>query len=203
MASDIESAQSAPETAAAQSSPAVPVEPDLFAKISGAKKVRSATPKSAEPIDPDKFASIGGKFVGKTPERTEEIRNAPLAGAPAVSSIPEDSPFYDAAARVLNTHGQALDIRTKSDLWDAFAQSRSSQALVTALSQPQFKDVPNDIKHELFIAHQAIQPKQSHADKIVGVINYIGKLASTPEGKQMLATAEKHPNILRALTSDR
>jgi hypothetical protein len=200
MASDIESAQSAPETAVAQSSPAVPVEPDLFAKISGAKKVRGATPKSAEPIDPDKFASIGGKFVGKTPERTEEIRNAPLAGAPAVSSIPEDSPFYDAAARVLNTHGQALDIRTKSDLWDAFAQSRDHTELAAKLAP---MNVPDVVKHHLYLAKAALAPTPTHADKIVEAVNHLGKLSSTREGKEMLATAERHPNILKALTSDK
>jgi len=200
MASDIESAQSAPETTVAQPSPAVPVEPDLFAKINGAKKVRGATPKSAEPIDPDKFASIGGKFVGKTPERTEEIRNAPLAEAAPVSTIPENSPFHDHAARVLNQHGQALDIGTKADLWDLFNETRNHNELAAKLAP---LNVPDVVKHHLYLAKAALAPTPTHADKIVEAVNHLGKLASTPEGKEMLATAERHPNLLRAFTSDK
>jgi hypothetical protein len=146
------------------------------------------------------FAKIGGKFVGTVGGKTPAQANA---GAPTVSSIPENSPFFDHAARVLNTHGQALDIPTKSDLWDAFAKSRSSQELATTLSQPNFDHVPNGVKHELYIAHAALIPAPSHADKVVGVINHIGKLASTPEGKQMLEMAEAHPHVLHHLTSDK
>lgn len=168
-----------------------------FAKLGG-KKVRGATPKSAESVEPDpeKFAAFGGKFVGKTPERAEEIRNAPLAEAPAASAIPENSPFHDHVSRVLNTHGQALDIGTKGDLWDAFNQSRSSQELATALVHPSFDHVSNDIKHELYLAHAAAQPVPSHTDKVVDVL----KRMSAMDAKT-LQVAEKHPTILRLLVS--
>jgi hypothetical protein len=174
-----------------------------FAKIGG-KKVRGATPKpSAEP-DADAFQEVGGKFVGKAPERADAGQPTAPASAPAeISSVPEDSPFYDAAARILNTSGQHLDIGTKGDLWQHYAESKTPQELAQRISMPDFAGVGDNIKHELFTAKAAAAAPKTPTDKIVDAITRMAQMASTPQGKQMLATAEKHPNVLRSLTSDK
>jgi hypothetical protein len=145
------------------------------------------------------FAKIGGKFVGTVGGKTPAQVNAGApSGAPS-EEIPSGSPWHDAASPILRAASGITDA-DREQLWDAFAESRDPQTLATKLAHPNFDHVDNSIKHDLFTAKVAAMPAQSHADKVVGVVNHLAKLASTPEGKKMLAIAESHPTLLKYFT---
>ena len=140
------------------------------------------------------FAKIGGKFVGtiggKTPAQANAQSEAPR------EEIPVGSPWHDAATPILQAATGITDT-DREQLWDAFAQSKDHTELAEKLTP---MNVPDSVKHSLFMAKATSQPEPSHADKVIGAINHLGKLASTPEGKKMLETAEHHPVLLRLLT---
>src|SRR5579872_4055415 len=107
------------------------------------------------------FAKIGGKFVGTVGGKTPAQANA---GAPS-EEIPSGSPWHDAASPILRAATGITDA-DREQLWDAFAQSKDHNELAEKLTP---MNVPDSVKHSLFMAKAAAQPEQSHADKMVGI----------------------------------
>jgi hypothetical protein len=132
--------------------------------------------------------------------QSQSVPTAPaVAPAVAPTDIPAGSPWHDAAKPILLA-APTLTNGDRERLWDIFHESRDHNELAAKLAPV---NVPNEVKHQLFMAKVATMPEPTHQEKIVGAINRLGTMASTPEGKRQLEIAEQHPNILRHLTSDK
>lgn len=101
------------------------------------------------------------------------------------------SPFQDHAAPVLAGEPTINDTQ-REDLWDAF-NTKSADELVQHL-QPMA--VPDDFKHKLWAAKQQSTPSVAPVDKVTSAMKQLAQI-----DPQVLATAEAHPNVLKAMTS--
>jgi hypothetical protein len=101
------------------------------------------------------------------------------------------SPFMDHAAPVLAGEPTINDDQ-RADLWDAF-HTKSPEELVQHL-QP--LAVPDDFKKKLYDAKQQSMPVAGPVDKVTAAMKQLAQL-----DPNVLATAEAHPNVLKAMTS--
>jgi hypothetical protein len=104
------------------------------------------------------------------------------------------SPYADPAAPVLAAHPSITD-EDRADLWDIFHNSKDSSDLANKL-QPM--NVPDDLKHKLFVTKDATAPaaKPAPVDKVSAAIARVRDL-----DPKALELAETHPNVLKALTT--
>jgi hypothetical protein len=104
------------------------------------------------------------------------------------------SPYADPAAPVLAAHPNITD-EDRADLWDVFHNSKDSGELAQKL-QPM--NVPDDLKHKLFVTKDATAPaaKPAALDKVTAAIQRVKDL-----DPKVLDLAETHPNVLKALTA--
>ena len=100
------------------------------------------------------------------------------------------SPFLDPAQPILAAH-PAISDEQKADLWDIFHGTKSPDELATKL-QP--LGVPDDVKQSLFEAKTQNMPAVEPVAKAVSVLKTVAGL-----DKDVLDTAESHPNITKAL----
>jgi hypothetical protein len=121
---------------------------------------------------------------------SEEDSNASTA-APAPSSVPESSPFFDKAKKILDL--ASVDMDTKANAWTHYHTAKTPQELATRLTG---LNLPADLHSQLVDAKQSSMPKPTHADKIVEAIT---RMASIP--RATLDLVEKSPNLLRAFLS--
>lgn len=101
-------------------------------------------------------------------------------------TMPEDSPEATAG----------LTDSDREQLWDAYHSSPTLKELTDKLAP---MNVPDAVKHAIWQTKLASQPAQSHQDKIVDVLNKMHEFTQTPEGKQQLDVAEKHPLVFKIL----
>ena len=113
------------------------------------------------------------------------------SAAPATAS-----PFLDPAKPILAAHPAITDDQ-RADLWDIFHQSKDSGELAQHL-QP--LDIPDDLKHHLFVAKDATapasEPKVPPVDKVTAAIHRVAQI-----DPKVLDLAETHPNVLKTLTT--
>ena len=104
------------------------------------------------------------------------------------------SPFMDHASPILSAEPTITD-QQRADLWDVFHQSKDPNELATKLT-PLL--VPDDLKHKLWTAKQAVSPVPAvpPVDKTVAAMQRMVTL-----DPKVLETAEAHPNVLKVLTS--
>ena len=104
------------------------------------------------------------------------------------------SPFMDHASPILSAEPTITD-QQRADLWDVFYQSKDPNELATKLT-PLL--VPDDLKHKLWTAKQAVSPVPAvpPLDKVAQAAARISQL-----DPQVRETAEAHPNLLKAFTT--
>jgi hypothetical protein len=104
------------------------------------------------------------------------------------------SPFLDPAAPILRAHPDITD-EDRAALWDEFHNSKDSAELANKL-QP--LNVPDELKHKLFVTKDATAPaaKPAALDKVTAAINRVKDM-----DPKILDLAESHPNVLKALTA--
>ncbi len=100
------------------------------------------------------------------------------------------SPFLDPAQPILAAHPAITDDQ-RADLWDIFHGSKDPAELATKL-QP--LGVPDDVKQSLFEAKTQNAPAVEPVAKAISVLKTVAGL-----DKDVLDTAESHPNITKAL----
>jgi hypothetical protein len=102
------------------------------------------------------------------------------------------SPFLDHAAPILSAE-PAINDQQREQLWDVFHQSKDPNELAQKLVP---LAVPDDLKHKLWTAKQAVAPAIPPVDKTVAAMQKM--VALDPK---VLETAEAHPNVLKVMTS--
>ena len=99
------------------------------------------------------------------------------------------SPFQDAIAGVLSAQPNLTD-QNRSDIWEAYHQSKDLNELAQHL---QMMDIPDSVKHTIWMTKASTVPKQSPVDKVAAAIQAMMRL----DPKQM-EIAEKNPRTLQA-----
>src|ERR1017187_5013626 len=104
---------------------------------------------------------------------TDALRQKEAASSapPQSAALQIDPRLVDLAHKILLP--AQLDNDTKIQLWDAFHTSRNANHLADKLTP---MDAPNEIKHQLFVARQSMEPVPSHTDKIIGAIQQMTQM---------------------------
>lgn len=105
------------------------------------------------------------------------------------------SPFQDHASPILSAEPSITD-KDRESLWDTFHQSKSADELASKL---QAIAVPDDLKHRLWTAKQAVTPPPVPAEPVDKVTAAINKMVALPP--EVLDKAEQHPNVMKAFTT--
>ena len=168
--------------------------PDTAASKAALQQTVQQTP--AEDVTPRaaRYSQSQGapQSYAVAPDEAERIRNLPLASAPVESSaVPAGSPFHDPAAPILSAAPISKD--DKAILWDHIHRSLNTDDFAKRIA-PFY--VPTDLKHLLYVAKAQATPAIPAVDKVVGAMQKMSLL-----GPAALYNAEKHANVLRALTS--
>lgn len=103
----------------------------------------------------------------------------------------DQMPMTDQAAPLLSSEPTIND-NQRADLWDAF-HSKSPEELIQHL-QP--LAVPDDFKKRFVDAKKKSMPPVDPIDKTASVMNRMASM-----DPKILDLAERHPNVLRALTT--
>lgn len=137
---------------------------------------------------------MSGMVARKPNEESQQQEAAP------VKQQNIDPRVKDAAKEILLHAGMVHEITEEqaADAWDAYFSARTSDQFAAKLNA---MDIPNALKHELYLAHHEyrhIEP--SRVDKVVDVINKrlpsIHK--SDRSGKSPATVAEKHPRVFQS-----
>jgi hypothetical protein len=157
----------------------------------------SSTPSPLDELQA-KAASAPGTQADETPDASKAalrsmVAPAPEAApaAPSAPEIPAGSPWHDAAKPVLDAASISQD--DKANIWDMFHQSKSPDELADKIAT---LAVPDELKHNLWLAKQAAAAPVGPVDKVTAAIN---KMVALPA--DVLDKAEQHPNVLRAITA--
>jgi hypothetical protein len=103
------------------------------------------------------------------------------------------SPFADPAEPILRHHG--IDAESTEKIWDGFHDSRTSADLAKKLAN--YSEVPDAVKHDLFVAKQKTDPAPTWSDRVERAVEAIHKVAAMPS--EHVETSEKHPKVLAAV----
>jgi hypothetical protein len=101
----------------------------------------------------------------------------------------------DHAANILHRAGMVHDISESvaGRIWDDYYSARTSSDFVEKLNR---MDIPNALKHELYLAHQ--QYRHVEPSRVEKVIAAIHRMGSKVLPLRHIEAGEKHPNVLKA-----
>lgn len=120
----------------------------------------------------------------RTPEPPEQPRQS------VQTSVQEIEPrVQDHAKRILESVPVSQD--TKADLWELWHSSKSSNELAEHLATV---DIPDTLKHDLWAAKKATDPKPSVLDRAIGALHRVAEINSAAR-----KAAESHPSVLKLL----
>src|SRR5271156_622751 len=161
----------------------------------------------AKPVEPEPDAHSDAAVAeeSETGRQSSQPQDE-VAPAQKPSEVPAqqeiDPRVLDHAKEILMRAGMIHEIteETAAKIWDEYFTAKNSEDFAERLNKI---DAPNALKSEIWQAFEQFRnPKPSHLDRVVAAIHGMKHLASssTRGEKSPLDVAERHPNVLRALT---
>jgi hypothetical protein len=162
------------------------------------EKKMSTSPTPIDVLKAKAAQSTQDGPAGATPNTDASKAALQQTVATTPAAIPADSPFAkpdDPAAPILAAAPISQD--DKSNLWDHFDKSANLDDFANRITPIL---VPDDLKHNLWLAKQAqIAASAAPVTSVDRVADAVRKLATMDPA--LMDTAESHPNVLRAFTS--